>query len=83
MTDLYDERIDAMKARERDGGVRWESTDLYGIMTLPEIIEMIWSGRRYEQESRNITRLAAYQRKRLAHDAFNIYDAAMTAKGLV
>ena len=61
----YDERIAAMKAKERR--IDWK--------------QYPWEVR--ELEERNVTRLAAYKRKRLAHDAFNSYDAAMTAKGLV
>lgn len=34
-------------------------------------------------DDRNATRLAAYQRKRLAHDAFNSYIAGHTFSGLL
>ena len=64
MTDLYDQRIDAMKARERSGKIYWETASLYGQMTMTEIVGMKWSGRRYEEAKRNIERLAAYKRKR-------------------
>jgi hypothetical protein len=42
---------------------------MYGQMTAGEIVEMKWSGRRFEQDQRNIIRLAAYKRKRAILDA--------------
>ena len=89
-----DERMAWFRARYeefREKGATW------GQMAVEEVCEskldtmkvrerrIDW--RRYSWEDRELakrdaTRLAAYQRKRLAHDAFNSYDAAMTAKGL-
>lgn len=52
MTDLYDQRIDAMKAREHAEGLN--------LMTLA----MCWDTRSETQDQRNAERLAAYKRKR-------------------
>lgn len=55
MTDLYDQRIDAMKARERYN----DSCAPEYSMSIPDT----WNA------GRNIERLAAYKRKRLAMEA--------------
>ena len=53
MTDLYDQRIDAMKARE----------------TVDEFWRLnVWQWRQAAQNERNATRLAAYKRKRAEHE---------------
>ena len=56
MTELYEERIDAMKARESvsGGAVSWT-------------VEK-WQSRVGDRERRNADRLAAYKRKRAALD---------------
>ena len=56
MSDLYDQRIDAMKARER------------GSPRFPDIIKGQWWWRAFREPACNIERLAAYKRKRARYD---------------
>ena len=66
MTDLYDQRIDAMKARERiDGhkgvdGLRWYERP----WPYDEPVSDGWQANLDAQDERNPDRLAAYKRKR-------------------
>ncbi len=55
MTDLYDERIDAMRALERDN------------IELLVMVLIEWAERRAGKDKRNTERLAAYHVKRWAY----------------
>jgi hypothetical protein len=92
MTDLYDQRIDAMKARERAysnvcmcGEAADKHTEGHAIVSMAD---RAGDRRDAAQDPRNTNRLAAYKRKRFAapswrHDAFESYGAAMREKGIV
>ena len=63
MTDLYDQRIDAMKARARAQSFGWDSLVLCG-----EGNWVHWDSRRGLERDANTDRLAAYKRKRFAYE---------------
>ena len=68
MTDQYDQRIDAMKARDHEPMMYWATASERGQITLAQMISIKWCEKQRTQADRNIDRLAAYKRKRAAYD---------------